>query len=120
MLFIVLWLGGAVATACVMAADMWRLGIRQLGFRSLGWSALVAVIGPVAIAIYLALRPSMRNRLLGAAWTLIGDGKHPWETRVARLNALRNSGLIGPAIHQECLRVLEQGLVNQCSDQQSP
>lgn len=105
-MFQLIWLSGSAATALGIAIDMHRLRINRLGISRAGWVIASVVGGPVAGVFYLFRRPSARRTLIEHVWQLAGGASAPPEIRLRRLQVLRDSGLIGPAIFRACLQEL--------------
>lgn len=117
--FFIWWSLSVVLSALVIVIDMRRLGASRVGLEVNSWVATSLVLGPLAGLAYLFKRPAARRQLVAAVWRLIGDDSHPVSTRRARLDALRRSGIVGPAIYRTCLRELGQGLnVNRSKEEQ--
>lgn len=113
------WSLSAVLSALVIVIDMRRLGASRVGLGGGFWVAASVALGPLAVLAYLFKRPAARRQLVEAVWRLIGDDSHPVSMRLARLDALHRSGIVGPAIYRTCLRELRQGMnVNSSKEEQ--
>ena len=108
MFIIVFWLLGALLSALAIFVDMRRLRVARVGLPVLAWMGVCLIAGPLAAVLYLFMRPAVRRRLIQTVWLYVGDDTHPIRTRRERLLAMRHSGLIGPAIHEACERLLDQ------------
>ena len=102
-----IWLGLAMAVAFAIAVDMSRLHANSVGLSLTEWALLCACAGALAVVPYLILRQNVRQRLVDAAWALIGDESHAPELRHQRLFALKRSGLMGVVVFRACLRSLD-------------
>lgn len=117
--FFIWWSLSALLSALVIVIDMRRLGASRVGLVASSWVAASVALGPLAVLAYLFKRPAARRQLVEAVWRLIGDESHPVSMRRARLDALRRSGIVGPAIYRTCLRELGQDLnVNRSKEEQ--
>jgi hypothetical protein len=103
MWFFMWWSLSSLLSALLIIIDMRRLGASRVGLEVSSWIAAALVLGPLAGLAYLFKRPAARRQLVEAVWRLIGDDSHPVSTRRARLDALRRSGIVGPAIYRTCL-----------------
>ncbi|WP_439889647.1 hypothetical protein ACS7SF_10005 [Ralstonia sp. 25C] len=106
-MFQIVWLSGVAVTALGIVFDMRRLRANRVGLPAAGWVFASACIGPVAGAVYLLQRRSVRRALIEAAWALVGDAHQPAHVRRERLIALERSGVLGTPIFRACLAELD-------------
>lgn len=104
------WTIGAMLSAVGIVIDMHRLGVTRVGVPAASWILTSAVIGPAALVFYFIKRSAVHRRLLDAVWILVGNESRPAAVRYARLQALRQLGLVSPAIYESCRRALRQGI----------
>lgn len=108
MFIIVFWLLGALLAALAIFVDMRRLRVARVGLPVPAWMGVCLIAGPLAGVFYLYMRPAVRRRLIQTVWLYVGDDTHPIRMRRERLLTMRRSGLIGPAIHEACDRMLDR------------
>ena len=104
-----IWILGALLSALAIVIDMRRLGASKVGLTAPWWCVVCALTGPLALLGYLVARKKVRRQMVDSVWRFVGGATHPLATRKARLRAMKQAGLIGPAIYKSCLRSITEG-----------
>lgn len=103
-----IWMLGAIAVAFSIARDMSRLMVNRVGLSRAEWIALALLFGPLTGLLYLYRRAVIWRRLIASVWLVVGDASVETSQRRARLDSLRDGGLISQAVYDACLQQLNQ------------
>ena len=99
-----LWMLTASIAAIGIAIDMRRLKIHRAGLSPPEWAIACIFLNVLAVLPYLIERRRIWKKLIDAAWQFVGDDAYSPDARRARLDALRDCGVIGEPVYRACLK----------------